>query len=74
LKDKILVWSDAGLVNFGVAVYLQKEFDYEIYSIIDTNKGRNFYEKQDLIQISKIWFYRDCFSDSEEEIDLEYLK
>ena len=74
MKDKILVWSDAGLVNFGVAVYLQKEFDYEIYSIIDTNKGRNFYENQDLIQFKKIWFYRDCFSHLEEEIDLEYLE
>ena len=74
MKDKILVWSDVGLVNFGVAVYLQKEFDYEIYSIIDTNKGRNFYENQDLIQFKKIWFYRDCFSHLEEEIDLEYLK
>ena len=74
MKEKILVWSDVELINFGVSIYLKKKYDYEIYSIIDTNRGRDFYENQDLIQFTKIWFYRDCFSDLEEEVDLEYLK
>jgi hypothetical protein len=74
MREKILVWLDVSLIHFGISKHLKQNDDYEIYGIVDTNKGRIFYENQKIVQFSKIWFYRDCFSKFEKEIDIKYLK
>ena len=59
MKDRILFWWDAGLIHFGIAKFLQEIHDAEYYAIVDTNKGKEFFENQKLVNLEKIWFHRD---------------
>ena len=73
VKDKILVWLDFNLMQFCACYYLQKEIDAEFYAIIDvTDKTRKFYEKQNLVNFQKIWYYHDHTLPIKEP-DLKYL-
>jgi hypothetical protein len=74
MKDKILVWLDETITHFSIMKELQKREDVEIYAIIDTNKGRKFYEEQKIVNFSKIWFFRDCFDNLKSKPDTKYLK
>ena len=74
MKDKILFWLDAGLIHFGIAKVLQEKHDADYYAIIDTNKGKTFFQNQKLVSFKKYWFIRDCFDLMKKESDLKYLK
>ena len=63
MKVKILVWIDSSLTHFGISKSLKENFDCEIFAIIDTNQGREFFEKQEFIEFSKVWYFRDYFLD-----------
>ena len=59
MKEKILLWIE-GPLHFGIAYYLQKMYDYELYAIFDmTNKPKKFFLEQNLVKFEKIWFYHD---------------
>ncbi len=74
MKGKILVWLDETITHFGIMKELQEREDVEIYAIINTNKGRKFYEAQKIVNFSKIWFFRDCFDDLKSKPDIKYLE
>ena len=60
MKQKIIFWLDADLTSFCLAYYLQKKIDAEFYAIIDvTNRAKDFFLNQKLINFQKIWFYHD---------------
>jgi len=60
MRDKIIVWLDSNLMQFSMCYYLQKEIDADFFAIIDvTDKTRTFFEKQNLVNFKKIWFYHD---------------
>ena len=69
---KILFWVDPSLLDFAMAKFLEEK--YEKYAIIETNQGRDFYQKQKLVKFNRIWFFRDCFSNLDFKPDLEYLR
>ena len=72
MKDKFLCWFDGFPLQFGIVNELQKKCDSQFYAIIDVNKGREFYEKQTLIEFTKEWFYRDSIKNST-NFDKNYL-
>ena len=62
MVEKILLWLDAGFIQFGIAKFLQNIVDAEFFAIIDTNEGKEFFKNQKFIGFRIIWFYRDCFT------------
>jgi len=74
MKNKMLLWLDIFSAHFGMAKLLQEEEGYEIFSIIDVNEGREFYEEQNLINFSKKWYFRDCFDSKQTKPNLQYLE
>jgi hypothetical protein len=73
MKDKILFWIDSSFTEFGTAKYLEKKCDAEFYAIIDTNKAKEFYEKQKIVNFKKKWFLKDHLMKLPEKVDLNYL-
>lgn len=74
MKHKILVWLDETLTHFGMIRELQKKENVEIYAIINTNKGREFYERQKIVNFTKVWYFRDCFNNLKNKPDIKYLE
>ena len=75
MTDKIIFWLDSFLLPFGIANSLQKKYDCELYAIIDiTNGTKNFFEKQNLVEFEKTWFYFDHVHPQNSKPDYEYLK
>jgi hypothetical protein len=75
LKNKILFWIDASLVEFGVAKYMQFNSNYEFYGIFDLNyKLKNNFINQSIVSFKKEWFFWDHVDSKPTEVDMEYLK
>jgi len=73
MKDKILFWMGGDFTHFSLSYYLQKMHDCDLYGIIDiTNKTKNFFQKQDLVDFKKTWFFHDHININKKP-DLEYL-
>ena len=72
MKDKVLCWFDGFPLQFGIVNELQKIYDSQFYAIIDINKGKQFYEKQTLIEFTNQWFYRDYIKNTS-NFDIGYL-
>ncbi|SVA76391.1 uncharacterized protein METZ01_LOCUS129245, partial [marine metagenome] len=75
-KDKVLVWIGAEFVHFFLAYGLQKKLDADYYAIIDiTNKPKEFFINQTLIDFKQIWFYHDEINNSDnKKPDINFLK
>jgi len=74
MKDKIIFWLNPDFTIFAIANELQKKFDSDFYAIIDiTNKPKEFFINQKLIEFKKTWFYHDNINPNKKP-DLEYLK
>ena len=72
MTDKILYLLNRDIIYLGFAKYLQEKHEVEQYAIIETNKGKNFFENQKIVNFEKIWFYNDCIKNLE-KIDMDYL-
>ena len=73
MKDRILFWIDSTFTQFGTAKNLEKKCDAEFYAIIDTNKGKKFYENQKIVNFKKKWFLKDHLMKLPEKVDFDYL-
>jgi hypothetical protein len=73
MTKKILFWIEPPFIEFGIANIIQNEIDSELFAIIDTNKAKYFFEKQDIVNFQKTWYFRDCFSKSTLKPNLKYL-
>jgi len=74
MTDKIICWVDTSFTHFGIAKYLEEQYDCELYSIIEIpSKQKDFFEKQELIKFKKNWFFFDQISELNTKPDLEYL-
>ena len=71
MKPKLLLWLDTFSAQFGMSKWLQEYCD--IYAIIDVNEGREFYEKQNIVNFENKWYLRDCFNKDQKKPNLEYL-
>ena len=75
MNSKLLFWIEGTFIPFGIASFLQKKEDFEMYSIIDTNpRPKKFFEEQNIVNFSKQWYYRDEVSISSKNPDLSYLE
>ena len=75
MKDRILVWIDHTVLNFGIVKYLKDTYDCDLYAIFDVEKNQNeFFNKQDFVEFKKIWFFRDHLHKTNKKPDIEYLK
>ena len=73
MRKKILFWITTDLIQFYIAYYLQKKIDSDFFAIIDTyDKPKTFFKNQQLVNISKSWFYHDYFQKMIKP-DLSYL-
>ena len=75
MSDKILMFLAGAFYHFGIAKFLKEKIDCEIYSIVDVDdKPKKFFSKQDIVNFSKIWYYRDNVKvGTKNDPDLVYL-
>ena len=60
MKPKLFFWLDNVYPHFGLAKFIQDNFDCELFSIFDiADKPKIFFQKQKLVNFSKTWFYHD---------------
>ena len=63
------------LALVGLPKTLQEKHNFDIYAILDvTDKQKKFFQKQELIKFSKIWFFHDYISKATKKPDTKYLK
>jgi hypothetical protein len=74
VKDKILFWIDGDLFSFGIAKYIQDNYDCELYSVIEiSGKAKEYFQNQNTVKFEKSWFY-DESKIKNPKANLEYLK
>ena len=74
MTDKIIFWLNSYMLFFGLAANLQKEYDCELYALIDiTNRTKKFFQEQNIVNFKKFWFLHDNIQKSN-KVDIEYLK
>ena len=75
MNSKIMFWVMDAIAFVGIPKTLQEKHNFDIYAILDvTDKQKKFFQKQELIKFSKIWFFHDHISKMIERPDTEYLK
>jgi len=75
MSDKILFFLDKEWLHFGIAKFLQEQYDCELFTVLDLDKpSSKFINQQKLVHFTKIWDYRDFVLKSNEIPDIEYLK
>ena len=75
MNSKIIFWVSDALAFVGLPKILQEKHNFDIYVIIDvTDKQKKFFQKQELIKFSKIWYLHDHISKTTEKPNTEYLK
>ena len=76
MSTKIIYYQNLFLLHFAISEFLQRNLDCEQYALIDTtNKPKNFFETQQLVNFKKQWFLHDSINlDDNTNVDLEYLK
>ena len=75
MNSKIIFWESDALAFVGLPKSLQEKYNFDIYAIIDvTDKQKKFFQKQELIKFSKIWYLHDLISKTTEKPNTEYLK
>ena len=75
MNSKIIFWMNDALALVGLPKTLQEKHNFDIYAILDvTDKQKKFFQKQELIKFSKIWFFHDYISKATKKPDTKYLK
>ena len=75
MSDKILVWVDVGLIQFGVAKYLQNIYDCELFALYDFHHHiKKSFLNQKLVNFKKEWFFWDHVLKIKGKPDIEYLE
>jgi len=75
MKKKILFWvDDSSFLQYCFSTTIKNKTDFSFSTIADVNmNGRKFLENQNLLDISKVWFYRDCMPKKDHKPDEQYL-
>jgi len=76
MNKKILIWiDDSSFLQYCFSTLIKEKIECKIFAIADVNKyGKKFLQKQNLLDIEKIWFYRDFLSTKETKFDIKYLE
>lgn len=71
---KIIFWIDLFTLHFGIAYYLQKKIECELYAITDvTDRPKPFFQNQKLVDFKENWFFHDQITRKFPKPDLDYL-
>ena len=74
MSNKILAWIDLGLITFGIAKYLEKIYDCDLYAVYDFNHHiKESFLNQKLINFKQVWYYWDHVLNIKQKPDVEYL-
>tara|TARA_B100000029_G_scaffold418511_1_gene423591 strand:- start:286 stop:1794 length:1509 start_codon:yes stop_codon:yes gene_type:complete len=74
MTEKFLIWLNLSLFHFCFAYNFQKNYDAELFAIIDsTDRPKKFFQEQNLVSFNKFWFYHDHIKKNVQS-DIEYLK
>ena len=74
MTKKAIFWIDSFALPYCISYYFQKKFDGELFAVIDiTNKVKNFYQTQKLVNFKKVWFYNDSINMNDNP-NIEYLQ
>jgi hypothetical protein len=74
MNSKIIFWINDDLSSLGLSKILQEKYNFDIYAILDiADKKKKFFQKQQLIKFSKIWFFHDHIQKSKSP-DIGFLK
>lgn len=74
MTDRFLVWLDVELIHYFITKFLQEKYDAEYSTVIDIPRNlQKYFEKQNIINFKKTWFYRDKISLKMKKPDLNYL-
>tara|TARA_Y100000741_G_scaffold254715_1_gene196222 strand:- start:3376 stop:4860 length:1485 start_codon:yes stop_codon:yes gene_type:complete len=72
--QKILYFINQNFSHYLFAKSIQDKINAEIFAIYDvTNKPRQFFENQKIVNFKKIWFFHDFIDEIGKEPDLEFL-
>ena len=75
MKPKMIFWIDRSLVEFGIAKTISEKINCDLYGIFEiTNKPKQFFQNQKIVNFEKKWFYFDHILKSKKKPDLKYLK
>ena len=75
MTGKFLFWIDALYTQFGIAKFLQEQLDSEFFAIYDLNHHlKPIFQKQQIVDFNKTWFYWEHSVKTSELIDVQYLK
>ena len=73
MSKKILFFLDLFTLHFGLANYLQKNTDHELYALVDiTDKPKSFFQNQKIVNFKKTWYYHDSIN-SKQKTNSDYL-
>ena len=73
MKDRILIYQEYTLHNFGLTKMLQEKHDCDLFAIFDVTDNMNkFFQKQKMVKYEKTWFLYDYIKKPQKP-DLEYL-
>jgi len=75
MTDKILFYIDKAFVHFGIAKFIQKHYNCELYVLYDVNyRQKKNFQDQNIVKFKKEWFLQDYVIDQNRDSDLVYLK
>ena len=75
MNPKIIFWESDALAFVGLPKVLQEKYNFDIYAVIDiTDKQKKFFQKQEIIKFSKIWYFHDHISKTADKPTPGYLK
>ena len=73
MNDNIVFWIDGNFLPFVVGHFLQKKHTGDFFAIIDsTEKTKNFFKEQKLVNFKKVWDYNHNIL-PKSEYDVDYL-
>lgn len=73
-KPKLLFWINGFFLHFSLAYYLQSQLDADFFGIVDINsKPKKFFQNQNLVDFTKVWYFHDNIKKKYNNIDLDYL-
>ena len=74
MNSKVVFWINDDLSTLGLVNTLKTKHDFDVYAILDiTNKTKEFFQHQKIIQFSKIWYLHDHINKITKKPDVAYL-
>ncbi len=74
MKQKVIFWLGNDYTHYCLAYAMQKQYDYDLYGIIEvTNKPTDFFKNQKIVDFEKKWFFHEHIKKELSKPDMKYL-